>query len=251
MAIGDVERRQAAERADDGIHVGAGDLPQGVRHAIRRHKVVDRLGLRHARGHGIDGWRRRIRQEHGAGLRPQLGDVARAIVFLVAARLLVLLDEPRVVFVHRVARGQAGLLVLPHPQLVEVERRLGLLQHRLSRLREPLGRGPVDDVRIRIGAGRQVDLGARHVQEAQFVAGGQRARFLGVDDVVGDGGDARGERRLGPQRAEGSDLRHVVLAFRAAASPLWSQRRSRRTDDPACPGPVMSGPQPSARRHGT
>ena len=63
----------------------------------------------------------------------------------------------------------------------------------LQRL-EVLGRPLVDRVGVRIGARRQIDLGARDVQKAERVAGGERARFVGVDDVVGNGRDAR--RRL-------------------------------------------------------
>ena len=47
-----------------------------------------------------------------------------AIVFLVAPRALVLLDDVLLVLVHREARGDAGLLVPAHAQTVEVERRL-------------------------------------------------------------------------------------------------------------------------------
>ena len=64
-----------------------------------------------------------VGQEHDAGLRAQLDDVARAIVFLVAPRALVLLDDVALVLVDREAAGEPGLLVAAHPQPVEVERR--------------------------------------------------------------------------------------------------------------------------------
>jgi hypothetical protein len=45
--------------------------------------------------------------------------MAGAVVFLVAARALVLLDDVAIVFVDREAGGEAGLDVAAHPQLVK------------------------------------------------------------------------------------------------------------------------------------
>src|ERR1019366_1941144 len=107
-----------------------------------------------------------------------------------AARALVLLDDVPIVFAERVTSRHADLLVRAHPQSVKVHAGLvfdderGLLQGV-----EIAGRTLVDAGRVRIGTGRQLELGARDAQEAQRVAGRQRARLIGIDDIVGNGGD--------------------------------------------------------------
>ena len=67
--------------------------------------------------------------------------------------------------------------------------------------------------------GRQVDLRARHVQEAERVAGGHRPRFLGVDDVVRHGGHTVDVGRRGPECVERTDGRHQNDSRRAAPTP--------------------------------
>jgi hypothetical protein len=47
----------------------------------------------------------------------------------------------------------------------------------------------VDGIGIRIGAWGEVDFGAKDVEEGVGFAVGEGAGFLGIDDVVGDGGD--------------------------------------------------------------
>ena len=84
------------------------DPPDGV--ARRRRARRSRRSASPAltrRDDGVDGLAGAVGQEDEPGLRPQFGDVPRAVVLLVAARLLVLLDEAAVVFVHREAAGQA------------------------------------------------------------------------------------------------------------------------------------------------
>ena len=123
-----------------------------------------------------------VGQEHRAGLRAQLDDVARAVVFLVLPRLLVLLHDVAVVLVDRVAGREAGLLVRAHAQAVEVHRGLGFLDHRWRVSAAKFARRrPVDGVGVRIGVRRQVDLGARHVQEAQRALPAASARASSVE----------------------------------------------------------------------
>ena len=109
-------------------------------------EVVERRVGRDRACRPVDSFGGRVGQEHDAGLRAQLDDVARAIVFLVAARALVLLDDVALVFVDREAAGDAGLLVLAHPQPIEVERRRLVRDERrlLAERREILARPLVD-----------------------------------------------------------------------------------------------------------
>ena len=56
--------------------------------------------------------------------------MARAIVFLVAPRALVLLDDVAVVLVEREAAREAGLLVRAHPEAIEIQARSLLIHER-------------------------------------------------------------------------------------------------------------------------
>ena len=94
--------------------------------------------------------------------------------------------------------------------MIEIERRLRLLHQRRLPLQRaiPLGGRAIHDVVVGIGAGGQIDFGSRDVQKAQRIAAGKRARFFGIDDVVGNGGDTRRGGRNGANRTEGSDDSH-------------------------------------------
>ena len=209
VAIGDVKRRQPRERRDERIAIGPGDPPQRVRDAVRRGKIDERRRRDDARGDGVDLGARLVDQEHRSGLRVQRQHVAGAIVFLVAPRPFVLLDDVLVVFGEGKAGGQPHLLVRAHPQTIEVDARLGLEHQRLLLQPAEVGFGPrVDRVSVRIGLLRQLDLGSRHPQEAQRIAIGQRSRLVGIDDVVGDCGDAGRIGRIGTQRTEGMQSGH-------------------------------------------
>jgi hypothetical protein len=154
--------------------------------------------------------------------------VARAVVLLIGARALVLADDIRVVLVHGAGGGDARLRVLAHADSVDVETRLVLFDERALGL-EPLeifARALVDLVRIDVRAFRQVYLGARDVEEAQGVVGGQRARLLCVDHVVGDGGDLPDLLKGRAQGAERVDGSHVCSAPPSAEvdSRMWNFR---------------------------
>ena len=125
VAVGDVQRGDAGERRDERVAVGAADRARSC--AARRRPRVKSMsgGAAVARAaDAIDLRRRAVGEEHRAGLRAEGEHVARAVVFLVAARALVLLDDVAIVFVDREARGEAGLHVAAHPQPVEVDARL-------------------------------------------------------------------------------------------------------------------------------
>ena len=136
-------------------------------------------------------------------MRRERVDVAGAVVLLVGPRLLVLLDEVRVVLGDRGAGDEPDLAVLAHPLRVDVEVRLGVRHEHAAvhQLRQVLPSLRVDRVGVLVDALGQVDLGARDVQEAVGVSLGERARLLRRDDVVGRGRDAGGERG---GRAEGA-----------------------------------------------
>ena len=209
VAVGDVERGDAADRRDERVARCAADAPQGVPHLVGRREIDDRLALRHLGDDPIDVGGRAIRQEHRPRLRAEREHVLRAIVFLVAARALVLLDDVAVVLVDGEARGETGLDVAPHLQPVEIDARLVLHDQRVfPERRKIVRRATVHGVCVWIGAGRQLELGARHAQEAQRVAVGERAGLVGADNVVGNGCDAGGIGCVRTQRTKRMKRRH-------------------------------------------
>ena len=151
-----------------------------------------------------------MRQKDGPGLRPQLDDVPRAVVFLVLPRALVLLDDVAVVLGERIARRHARLAVAVRVEMIEIQRGLGFLDERRVALQRaiPFGGSAVHDIGVRVGARRQIDFGPRDVQKTQGIAAGKGARFFGVDDVIGNGGDPRRGGRIGANSTEGSDDSH-------------------------------------------
>ena len=118
-----------------------------------------------------------IGEKDGAGVGAQRVDEPRAVVLLVPARPLVLLDEPGVVVVDVADGDESPLAVRAHLLLVKVEARAGLAHEHAVALEpeEILPRPGVDGVAVGIGAGRQVDFRAVDVQQAARPAGRQRA----------------------------------------------------------------------------
>ena len=120
---------------------------------------------------------------------------------------------PVVVLVDREACGDAGLRMRAHLQAIDVKRRRVFFDERRARsqIAKVLGRAFVDLVGMRIGARRQIDLGARDVQKAQRVAVGQRPRLVGAHDVVRNSGHRRGRMGRGTQRCEGKNGSHETV----------------------------------------
>ena len=85
-------------------------------HTVNRVEIDERLGPGSLRHDLIDVGARTVGQKHRPGLRAEREHVARAIVFLVAPRPLVLLDDVAVVLVERETGGHAGLFVRAHAQ---------------------------------------------------------------------------------------------------------------------------------------
>ena len=67
----------------------------------------------------------------------------------------------------------------------------------------------VDAIGVRVGVGRKIDLRARHVQETERVALGERARFGGVHHVVRNAGDLVGDLGAGTQGGKGTQAQHA------------------------------------------
>lgn len=162
---------------------------------------------------------RSVGEKHGPRLRAQLDDMPGAIVFFVPARPLVLLDDIVLVIVQRKCSRHTGLRMSLHAQSIQVKRRIGFLcKGRIAlQCSIPLRRGPIDDVCVRIGAGRKIDFGTGHMKETQGIPRRERSRLVSIDDVIGHGGDASGCSRSGTKGTEGLDGSHrepsIITAY--------------------------------------
>ena len=110
VAVRDVERRDRLESGRERAAVVGGERPEGVAYAVLRREVVDGRGALRRSDDRVDAGIGRVREEHRLVVRPELVDVARAVVFLVGARLLVLLDDVRIVFGHGRAPDDADVI---------------------------------------------------------------------------------------------------------------------------------------------
>ena len=157
--------------------------------AVWRDEVVQRLAAASVGDDEVDRLVVAVGEERGTRVRRKRLDVARAVVFLVLPRLLVLLQEAGEV-VLGVERGDdASLRVRAHRLAVGVELRLGVAHERavgdervegLARLGIRLGRRAVGPV-------GQVYLRARDMQEALGVSGREGLRLGRVHHIIRNG----------------------------------------------------------------
>src|SRR3989338_7804532 len=127
MSVGDVQRVDGRECLDKRRPESRVDLPDRMPHPVERREVHERLTRRsYAPCQLVDLRIRTVRQKDGPGLRPQLDDVPRAVVFLVPPRTLVLLDDATVVLRQRIARRHSRLAVPVSVEMIEIERGLGI-----------------------------------------------------------------------------------------------------------------------------
>ena len=139
-------------------------------HAVRGGEIEQRVVARAPRRDVVHVSRRAICQKHRAGLRAEGEHVAGAVVFFVASRPLVFLDDVAVVFVHRKARRQPELLVIAHPQSIEIQRGFVFEHERgVFQAREIVDGAIVDGGRVGVSVGGQFQLGSRDAQEAERV----------------------------------------------------------------------------------
>ncbi len=230
MAVRNVERRNPGERRHERVAVRAGDAPDRVLHAVRGGEIDERRAADRPLGNAGDVALGAVGEEDRTRLRAEREHVARAVVFLVPPGALVLPDYARIVLVDREAGGDSRLHVAAHAEPVEVGARLVLDDERpVPQRRVILRRAAVDGVGVRIGVGRQLELGTRDANKAERVALGERARLVGRDHVVGNGRHRAGDVRRGTQRPErverGHEGRIMPRCLRRTAEARMQQLR--------------------------
>ena len=102
MTVGDIQRLYARECVGHRARLVPFNEPNRMAHAVQRREIDERLVHLHAACQLVQGVVGPICKEDRAGLRAQLDDVPRAIVFLIASGTFVLFDDVVVVVVDRI-----------------------------------------------------------------------------------------------------------------------------------------------------
>jgi hypothetical protein len=154
-----------------------------------------------------------VSEEDGPGLGGGGFYVVGAVEFFVGAGVLVFFDAALLVFVEGGDGYEADLDMGAHLLLVDVEAGGRVLAEPASGDEVVKGGAGffVDGRGVVIDVFREVDFGFGDPEEAVRVGGGYPPCFGRVHDVVGEGGDAGGQRRIGPEAAEGFDCCHGDL----------------------------------------
>ena len=147
-----------------------------------------------------------VGEKRGTRMRLENFDVARAVILLVLARLLVLLQDARQIFLRVEGRDDARLRMVAHDLPIGVEARRVVLDERTVRTKRIKGLAG-----LRVGFGRRtvrtvghVDFRARDVQETLGISGCEGARLGGIDDIVWNSRNRRSELRLRTDSGERS-----------------------------------------------
>ena len=211
MPVRDVERRHRREFPLDRLDtVRVANDPGRVPHAVGGGEIHIRHFLQTAVHKRINAYRRAVREEHRPRLRRQRLDVAHAVVLLVHARQLVLLDGAGEIFFTARHGHDADLRMRAHHLPVEIKTRRAILPQ--CALRDELLQiffpARIHWRGVEIGAGRQINLGFADVQEAERIAGGHLPRLFRGHHVIGQFANLRRQLGLRPQRGERLNLRH-------------------------------------------
>ena len=206
VAVRDVGHGNAGERGRECVIAIRRDRPYRVSNAVGSRKVVQ-WRVRAGCGHdGVDLCVVLVGEEGGAGVGMQRLDVPRAVILLVLARLLVLLEYSGKVVLRVERCDDAGLRVIAHHLAIGVERGSNVLHESatstetvegLLRLDVSLWRGTVSPV-------GHVDLGAGNVKETEGIPGRKGAGFCGIDHIIGNGGNKRCRLGRRADRSEGT-----------------------------------------------
>jgi hypothetical protein len=208
VSVGHVETGDVREPPHERLDLaGLGHDPERVPDPVGRDEVVGRRTGAHAVHDLLDLLPGAVGEEYRLGVRVGLGDVARPVVLLVPARVLVLLDEVPLVLAHAAQADDAGLDVAPHPLLIDVETggrvaREDRVADQPVKVLTPPG---VDAVVVEGNRRIEIDLRLADVQEGDWVSARQLARLLRGDHVVGEARDVArplGARPVGPERLD-------------------------------------------------
>ena len=198
VAVGDVQRRNPAERVDERARLLASDSPDRVLHAVGRGEIVERRARRGPPGDAAStsGAARYVRKTTPVCARSSTMCRVRSSSLSRRVRSCFLMTSCSYSSIEK----QPAIPVCscaPMRKPVHVERRL-VFEHERRGGAQPIEVAPrrcIDRGRIRIRARWQVDFRSRDVQEAQRIARGKLPRLVRADDIVGNRGDRCGRCR--------------------------------------------------------
>ena len=212
VTVGDVEGGHLGEELRD-----AGDVlliiddPELVTEAVQRcDEAVDGLGGRVLGYDGVDLVFGRVGEEDRLDIGIVHAHVLHAVLLLILAGQLMLLDDARHVVLDSGADDEAVLRLPIHRLGVDVVVLLGVLDEPalVAESAEVLSSLSIDRLVMLIRADGEVDLRADDMVEGHLVALGLGTSLLTVEDVVGTRGDALDELLRGTYAPEWFDDRH-------------------------------------------
>ncbi len=203
VAVGHVESIDACGEnlCNAGVHGRVGNHPEGVAEAVFIHEIVFRLAGGSLRDDGIQFRVVLVGEENGLDVRILDADMDHAVVLLILAGKLVLLDLAGGVVVRMGAENQSVLGPLAHALGIDIVL-FGAVLHQPAFLLPGLEIGyrlVIDRLRMFICDGIEINLRLGDVQERFFT--GHLFGLLGVEDIV------RGSGHLGDQFPGRTDRR--------------------------------------------
>lgn len=172
MSIGDVGNGDLLECVDEWR--GVGDAPDAMGDAVWGGEIDLGRGGEGCVDQRVDGGGFAVGEEDGAGIGAEGSDEAGSIVFFIFSGFFVFFDDVVLVVLDVANGGEAGLDMVAHLLLVEVEDGGGFALEGAVRLHleEPVSSGLVDDIGVGVGFGGEVDFCTVDVHEAMGVTFG-------------------------------------------------------------------------------
>src|SRR5690606_10916678 len=208
VSIGYVESVDVCEQRDQPIGIGCS--PEDVADAVLEGYVVDWLGLHNPSYQLIDLADGAVGQHHRLGVRPLGQNVTGPILLFRRTGLLVLEDAILVVVGDRYTTENAGLCPPIHHQSVYIDGGDVLHDRVLTptkcfKIFSPLG---IDGIIVLVGALREIDLGANHVQKAPRLPFRKASCLLRIYYVIRNARDLLNHGRCGAECAKGMKMCH-------------------------------------------
>ena len=195
VPIGDIGARNLPEHRVERVYrVAAHDLPYRLAHAVLVGERVQGRGRLCGADDHVQHGLIAVGEEDRARLAAERPDVLDAVALLLLARELMALDDALLVFVHR-AHGDDARLGAPLPrELVDVVRKVAVLDERavLDALAQERRPALVHLGGVHVLLGRELRLGAVDVQKRERAVRDVRGGLSSVEHVVGERGDLDG-----------------------------------------------------------
>jgi len=248
VTVGDIGKRDLAEGGENRGGLGPGDAPDRVLHGDVVDEVIGRLvGGDPVLDEGVNSGDIFVGQKDGAGVGAEHVGEAGAVVLFDLAGFFVFFDDVVFVVLDVAGEGDAHLGATVHDLTIEVEAGLGLADEDpvfLHLVEVGAGVG-VDFFAVGIDLGGELEFGALDAEKAVRESLGKGAGFVGIDDVVRDGGEGGGEAGSGDEGGESFDS-HGAMGVGVIRLKGGRGRGNSYTEERASQ-PLISGRESSSR----